>query len=123
MNLRLTQSKWGSTLDRSCDHLLLNAFHLRGAFPCFVVEPGQMKQAMNQIEPQLVAERGAELPRLAFRRLGADQDLAVIESNHVSRRWIVHELPMDLRDPFVGDQHDADLGQIRQRAQSPLLKL
>src|SRR4051812_10152170 len=74
MNLRLTQSKWRSTC--ATHNSFLDAFYLSGAVSRFVFVTAKMEKAMDEVEPQLVGQRSAELPGLAFCRLSADHDLA-----------------------------------------------
>ena len=114
MKLRLSQSKCRSR--QRADEPLLHAFHLRCASRGFIVETMEMKEAVNKVEPQLVSNRCSELTSVPLRGLGANDDLAVLKRDHVRRARLVHELAVDPRDAFVGNENDVDLRQLFQHS-------
>ena len=114
MKLRLSQSKSGARQRR--DEPILHPFHLGGATRGLVVEAVQMKEAVNNIETQFVIERGSVGARLAFRRLGADENFSVLERDHVSRSRHVHKTLVKFPDAPVGNQDHIDLRQVLERA-------
>src|SRR3954466_8225786 len=77
-----------------------------------------MKKAMNKVETKLVVQTGSELAGLPLRRFGADDDLAMLEGDDVSRPGFAQEAPVNFRDPLVRDQDHVHLGESREQTGS-----
>ena len=119
MKLRLSQSKCGSTgrIDRSANlrnELFLDAFHFRRAGGSFIIKPAEMKQAVRNVQTQLVLERCPKGPRLAPRRFHAEHHLAVLECDDISRSRFGEETLMQLAHPPIRNQDDAHVAQRRE---------
>lgn len=105
MKIRLSQSKSGSTEALNLRHeLLLQTFHFRSAGGRLVIKASKMKEAVRNVETQLVLERGPERARLATGSFRADDDFAVLESNHVGGAGFIEEAAMKLRNSSIGNE-------------------
>lgn len=71
----------------------------------------QMKQAVDDVKGDLVIERLAVFPGIGLGGLGADQNLPVIESDHIGRTCKVHEPAMHVRNDLVRYNHHVHLPQ------------
>lgn len=119
MKIRLSQSKCGSTVDRTLhlsDELFLRPFHLGGALHGRIVEPVEVKKTVRDVETQFLIQGRAETTSLTFRGLGADEYLSVLEGNDVRRTALVQKSPMDRRYSLVGEQDDVYLGKPGEHA-------
>src|SRR4051812_7642247 len=79
-------------LQKKRDQGFLQALHLSGASRGFIVVAMEVKQAVSDVETELVLECRPKFARLAFRGLGADEYFAVLERDDVSRARFIHEL-------------------------------
>src|SRR5256885_5848679 len=79
----------------------------------------EMKEAVHNVEAQFVVEGGVKLSGLALRSLDADDDLAVLEGDYVSRFRFVHEPLMNFRNLFVGNQHHLNFSESGKPARFP----
>ena len=124
MKLRLSQSKSGSTDALNLRHeLLLHAFHFRSPGRRFVIKASEMKEAVRNVETQLVLERRPERAGLAPGCFHADHDFAVLESDHVSRAGFIEEAAMKLRNSPIGNEDDVYFTGFRKHVLLPSSKL
>jgi hypothetical protein len=110
MKIRLSQSNCGSTADQ----VFLQALHFRGAGGGLIVIAAQVKEAMRDVETQLVFKRCAKRSRLSLRHFRADHDLAMLERDDVGWPSFIKEPLMKLRNPSVGHQSDNHFVELRQ---------
>ena len=68
---------------------------------------------MHEVEAQFVAERGSVRLRLPTRRFHADENFAVLESDHVGRAGDPHEAAVKFAHPAIGYENDLDFVQAR----------
>ena len=78
-----------------------------------VVETIEMEEAMDEIEAQLMRERGAMRSRLPVCGFHTDEDLAVLKSDHVGRAGDSHEAVVQCTHPAIGDEENLNLLQTR----------
>ena len=119
MKIRLTQSKSGSTgpIERSPDlrnELFLQPLHLGGAWAGLVIVTSQVKEAVRDVETELVFQRCPESAGLAARHFRADHDLAVLKRNDIRGARFTEEAAMKLGHASIGNQNDADFLELRQ---------
>ena len=69
---------------------------------------------MHEIKAQFVGERGPVRSRLAMRRFHADENLAVLERDHVGRAGDSHEATVEFAHPAIGNEKDLNFLQTRQ---------
>ena len=68
---------------------------------CQIIEPKKVQESVNCAEGDLMIDRMVELPGIRRRDRHPDQDLSMFKGDHIRRRRVIHELPMDLCDrPF-----------------------
>ena len=61
----------------------------------------QVQQAVNEVERTFALRIVREFSGLTEGSVGADEDFAVLESDDIGGRRIVHKLRVDLRDPDI----------------------
>ena len=66
--------------------------HLPRARRGLVVQSVQMQQPVREIRTQFVFQRGAKLARLSASCLRANENLAMVERDHVGRTKLVEKL-------------------------------
>jgi len=81
----------------------------------------KMKETVHKVEPQFVRECGTVPSRLSFGRLRADENFAMLESDHVSRAAHFHELPVQFAHPMIGNQQHIDFFKTRESRPSRAL--
>lgn len=72
----------------------------------------QMKEAMRDIETELMIECRPEAPRLASGGLGADKNLAMLKRDHVGGARLLKKAAMQFRHAAVGNEDDAYFPQL-----------
>jgi len=88
---------------------LLDPLHFRSAARGFIVIAMQVKKAVDEVQPELSGQGISELPRLPRRGLRTNEDLAVLEGNHIGRAGLAKKTAVQLCHPAIGDQDNADL--------------
>ena len=66
----------------------------------------EVKETMRNVEPHLVFRCCPEAPRLPPRGLGADENLAMLKGNHISRPGFLQKTTMQFRHASIGHEHD-----------------
>jgi hypothetical protein len=69
---------------------------------------------MGNVEPHLAIGSCPETPGLPARRLGADENLAVLKSDHVGRPRFLEETAMQFRHAAIGNKDDAHFSKRSQ---------
>ena len=67
---------------------------------------------MHEVEAQFVVSE-VRWSRLPTRRFHADENFAVLESDHVGRAGDPHEATVQLAHPAIGNENDLDFFQTR----------
>src|SRR5689334_14333382 len=75
-----------------------------------VFEAMQMKQTVNNVEPQLPVERVSKSPGVTQCGIRANENFAVLERDYVSRARFVHEAAMERCHAPVRYNQDRNLG-------------
>ena len=89
------------------NELFLQALHLRSARTRLVIVASQVKEAVRDVETELVLERGSERARLAPRRFRANHDFAMLKRDDVGGACFIEKASMKFSHPPVGNQNDA----------------
>src|SRR5437879_5157399 len=95
-----------------CETFLQNArlhfVHFRGGVRLLIVVAVEMEQAVNDVKRQLVIESLGKTRGVALRGVRADDDFAMLEGDDIGRARNAHELLVNARDFFVGNNRDLD---------------
>ena len=120
MKIRLSQSKSGSTVDRAprrsidlFDHPFLQALHFRGAGGRLVIVATQVKEAVCNVQMQLVLDRCPEGERLTPGSLRAHENLAMLERDDIGGTSLIKEAAVKVCNQPIGYQRDAHFAQLR----------
>ena len=108
-------SRGVSSLILSCraEDFLLRRTHPAALGRRAVIETIEMEETMDEIEAQLMGERGAMRLRLPVCGFHTDEDLAVLESDYVGRTGDSHEAMVQCAHPPIGNEDDIDFFQAR----------
>jgi hypothetical protein len=74
----------------------------------------QVKEAMRDIQTQLILKRCLEGACLALRRFRADHDLAMLKRDDVRWAPLIKKAAVKIRNPPVGYERDAHFVELRQ---------
>jgi len=83
------------------DELFLEAFHFGGAARGRIVETVEMKEAVGDVDAQLLVQGRAETASLTFRGLGADEYFSVLERDDVGGTGLIQKPSMDGRHAAI----------------------
>jgi hypothetical protein len=97
-------------------HTFLQALHFRGAGGRFVIVAKQVKEAMRDIQTQLVFKRCAKRSRLALRRFRADHDLAMLKRDDVCWATLIKKAAVKVCNSSIGYQNDVHFVEPREAA-------
>ena len=97
------------------DDGFLGGFH-GGAFGRIrVLVAGEMEEAVDEVAQDFAGERFAVFGGLALGDFGADDDLAVVEGDHVGGALDVHEIAVDPVAGGIVHEGDFERGEMGQR--------
>ncbi len=101
--------------EASLHHAGLRGVHAAARARLGVVEAVQVQQSVNDAERDFAIDRLPEARRVGLRGFGADDDVAVLESDDIGRARDAHELRVDRGDAAIGDDGDGDFIERLQR--------
>jgi len=91
----------------------LSPFHASPRRRFVIVKAMEMEQTMNEIEAELMRERGPESSRLASGCFHADEDFAVVKSDNIGWAADSHKAAMELTHSAIGDEEDVNFLHTR----------
>ena len=80
-----------------------------------VIPASEMKEAVNDIARDFAFVGFDVLGCLPHGRIQTDEDFTMLESDHIGRRGVCHELTMHFGNTLVRDEGDFDHLQVLQR--------
>ena len=101
----------GEALQDPAQDRSLGCLHARGGGLGKIVVAVKVKQAVDDVEAQLMFQWLGILQRVTGGGLGADDDFTMLESDDIGRAGDIHEPPMNFGNGPV--RHDADLDFVQ----------
>ena len=98
----------GSNLGRALEDLLLQEFHTAAGAILSVFVAGEVEKAVDAVEQQLAVEGIAVFRRLPGGGVDTDDDLAMLERDHIGGARHIHETNMQISDGWVIDERHLD---------------
>ena len=105
---------FGNSAQRAAQNFLLRRFHPPRLSRRLIVKSVEMQKSVHNVQLELAHQRIPKCARVPARGFDTDENLSVLEGEHVCRPRFSEKLPMQKRHPPIGNQPDEDLVQHTQ---------